>query len=188
GVPLPAGIRQVLDGLTAADAADIYEAIRLANPGGLGRTEQMDVAAAPPADLRAAMALAQDRDLVARQYVNGFEDVFERVVPWLQAGRSASWTLTTSIVHTHVQMMACVPDSLIARKCGSEIARQAQQRACRVLEAGSPGEEDYERELGELDFWLRSDGHRRNPGTTADLVAAGLFAGLRDRQFPPPWL
>ena len=36
------------------------------------------------------------------------------------------------------------------------------------------------RALADFDFWLRSDGHRRNPGTTADLIAAALFAGLRD--------
>ena len=31
-----------------------------------------------------------------------------------------------------------------------------------------------------FDRWLRADGHRRNPGTTADLVAATLFAAQRD--------
>ena len=36
----------------------------------------------------------------------------------------------------------------------------------------------------ELDSWLRSDGNRRNPGTTADLVAATLFAGLRGGKLP----
>ena len=38
----------------------------------------------------------------------------------------------------------------------------------------------------ELDYWLRSDGHRRNPGTTADLVAAGLFVLLRDQRLNWP--
>jgi hypothetical protein len=28
--------------------------------------------------------------------------------------------------------------------------------------------------------WLRAEGHTRNPGATADLVCAGLFAALRD--------
>ena len=36
------------------------------------------------------------------------------------------------------------------------------------------------RELDKFDAWLRADGHRRNPGTTADLIAATLFAALRD--------
>ena len=37
----------------------------------------------------------------------------------------------------------------------------------------------------EFDAFLRADGNRRNPGTTADLIAAILFAGLRDGQFIP---
>ncbi len=41
--------------------------------------------------------------------------------------------------------------------------------------------------IGELDFWLRSDGHRRNPGTTADLVAASLFAAIQTGQIQPPF-
>ena len=32
--------------------------------------------------------------------------------------------------------------------------------------------------VADLDFWLRSDGHLRNPGTTADLIAATLFVAL----------
>jgi triphosphoribosyl-dephospho-CoA synthase len=34
--------------------------------------------------------------------------------------------------------------------------------------------------LAELDAWLRADGNRRNPGTTADLVAGCLSAALRE--------
>jgi hypothetical protein len=33
----------------------------------------------------------------------------------------------------------------------------------------------------DFDTWLRSDNHARNPGTTADLVAAALFIGLREK-------
>jgi triphosphoribosyl-dephospho-CoA synthase len=56
-----------------------------------------------------------------------------------------------------------------------------------VLAAGSPGDESYFEAVADFDFWLRADGHRRNPGTTADLVAAALFAGLRDQQLSPPY-
>jgi len=41
--------------------------------------------------------------------------------------------------------------------------------------------------LADFDFWLRSDGHRRNPGTTADLIAAALFVLLRDGLIDPPY-
>jgi triphosphoribosyl-dephospho-CoA synthase len=72
------------------------------------------------------------------------------------------------------------PDSLIARKCGAEVARESAERAARSLAAGPPGSEVYANELIQLDAWLRADGHRRNPGTTADLIAAGLFAAFRE--------
>jgi triphosphoribosyl-dephospho-CoA synthase len=38
-----------------------------------------------------------------------------------------------------------------------------------------------------LDRWLRGDGNRRNPGTSADLIAAGLFAVLREGRLRPPF-
>jgi triphosphoribosyl-dephospho-CoA synthase len=56
-----------------------------------------------------------------------------------------------------------------------------------VLDAGQVGNEAYDSQLADLDFWLRGDHHRRNPGTTADLIAAGLFAALRDGIIEPPY-
>ena len=40
--------------------------------------------------------------------------------------------------------------------------------------AGSPGDETYNEALADFDFWLRSDGHRRNPGQRPTLIAAAL--------------
>ena len=54
-----------------------------------------------------------------------------------------------------------------------------------VLQAGAVGSESYRRAIADLDFWLRSDHNRRNPGTTADLIVAALFAGLRDGRIAP---
>ena len=41
-------LHAVLDGLTAEDARQVYEAIRLAQPGGLGESPAMDVRGEPP--------------------------------------------------------------------------------------------------------------------------------------------
>jgi triphosphoribosyl-dephospho-CoA synthase len=185
-VGLRHGIGDVLASLTAEDAADVYEAIRMAKPGGLGRVESDDVAGAAPADLIAAMRQAANRDMVARQYARGFADVFDEVVPRLERA-VASWSLVEAIVHVHLELLSEFPDSLIARRRGSDVAAQAAAMAGKVLAAGRPGEEKYLRALGDFDFWLRADGHRRNPGTTADLVAAGLFVALRDAIIKPPF-
>jgi triphosphoribosyl-dephospho-CoA synthase len=179
GRPLRDGLQQVLDRLSAEDAAQVYEAIRLARPGGLGKAAAMDVAGPAPADLLAAMRQAAAIDLIARQYVTGFACVLQEVVPWLLSGLQQSWLLSDTVIHTHVRLISHYGDSLIARKCGQAFANDVADRAAAVLEAGRPGQPQYEGALADLDFWLRCDHHHRNPGTTADLVAAGLFVLLR---------
>jgi triphosphoribosyl-dephospho-CoA synthase len=182
-----AAVHEVLAKLTSDDCRKVYDAIRMALPGGLGKVKEMDVADEPPADLLLAMHAAADRDLVARQYVDNFRLVLDDAVPLLVAGRSSGWSLTESIIHTHLTLLARYDDSLIVRKCGSETAKQVSAMADGVLAAGGPGDEAYYEALAEFDFWLRTDGHRRNPGTTADLIAAALFAGLRDGHILPPY-
>jgi len=182
-----AAAHDVLAKLTPDDCRLVYAAIRMAVPGGLGKVKEMDVADEPPADLLLAMHAAADRDLVARQYVDDFRLVFDDALPLLVAGRSSGWSLTESIIHTHLSLLARYEDSLIVRKCGSETAKQVSAMARGVLAAGGPGNEAYYESLAEFDFWLRTDGHRRNPGTTADLIAAALFAGLRDGHILPPY-
>src|SRR6185437_5400162 len=78
--PRPGTLRErvarVLRRTTVRDAADVYAAIRLARPGGLGRTDAQDVARAPTRALRAVMALAADRDGVAREYATDYAATF----------------------------------------------------------------------------------------------------------------
>ena len=184
---LAAGIGRVLDELDAEDARWIYHSIANAGSGSLGKVESMDIRGPAPPVLLTAMAAAADRDLVARQYVTQFETVLQKVAVWLVEGRDRGWSTTTAILHAHLRLLSEEPDSLIARKCGKRVAEEAAVRAGAVLDSGGPDEEPFLRALREFDFWLRCDGHRRNPGTSADLIAAGLFAALREGQLAPPW-
>jgi triphosphoribosyl-dephospho-CoA synthase len=177
GDELRPGVRHVLAGLTVADAFDVYAAIRLAAPGGLGDAPDQDVRSSPTVSLLDAMRLAADRDLVARQYATDFADVFELGVPALRRVLGQDGALEPAIVRCHLELMAERPDSLIARKCGIAVAAESAHRARDVL----AGRTDF----ADLDAWLRSDGHRRNPGATADLVAATLFVLLRDGELTP---
>jgi triphosphoribosyl-dephospho-CoA synthase len=138
------------------------------------------VAGEPTVTLLEAMRLAADRDAVARQYANGYADVFDRGLPVLSAHLDAGEVLETAIIAAHLALMAEFPDTLIARKGGVAAAREAAGRARDVLDVGWPGSAAGRSALVDLDRWLRADGHARNPGATADLVAAVLFAALRD--------
>ena len=62
----------------------VYRAIRLAQPGGMGSVPDQDIAEEPTMPLRAVMALAADRDLIARQYANGFREVLDEALPALR--------------------------------------------------------------------------------------------------------
>ncbi len=191
GVDLRLGVGDVLACLTVADAALAYAAVRLAAPGGLGTAPAQDVAAPPTVTLLEAMKLAADRDQVARQYVTGFADVYGVGVPALLAGFGRQGSIEAAIIHCQLTLVAEFPDSLIARKCGPAVAVAVRDRAAAVMDAGGIATAAG-RSLGvRLDTHLRADGNRRNPGATADLVTACLFAALRDGTLPPdapfPW-
>ncbi|MBX3441153.1 MAG: triphosphoribosyl-dephospho-CoA synthase [Planctomyces sp.] len=175
--PFPEAIAATLDGLTVADACGAYRAIRIAAPGGLGQSAEQDVALEPTVTLLDAMRLAAGRDAIADQYAHGFRDVWELGVPSLASHHGG---LEERVIVAHLRLMAALPDTLIARKCGRELARDSARRAQRVLDAGWPGPA-AQPELAALDEWLRADGHRRNPGATADLVCASLFVAMRWR-------
>ena len=178
------GVSEVLADLTVEDARLAYQAIRLAKPGGLGQASEQDVHQEPTQTLREVMALAGDRDLIARQYANDYREVFDEGLPALQEGLSRAGELEGAIILCHLHWLAHHPDSLIVRKRGLAVAQEAQRRARQAWN-------DYPEGLRELDDWLRGDGHARNPGTSADLTAACLFAALRlgimRLPLPIPW-
>lgn len=188
GRSLRDGIGDVLNGLTREDAAWVYRAIRLAQPGGLGSSDEQDVANEPTETLLEVMKLAADRDGVAAQYTNQFAWVLDEGLPFLASVAQdfdRSWEAI--IIELQLQLLAAHPDTLIARKCGPSIATEASIRAAACLNrcaALSLDSVERSQMLAEFDAWLRADGHRRNPGTTADLVAACLFAALRDELLP----
>jgi triphosphoribosyl-dephospho-CoA synthase len=186
--PKRSAVAATLEALSVEDARFAYEAIREAQPGGLGQVEREDVREAPTVGLLEAMRLAADRDAVARQYATGFAEVFDLGAEALAAAVHGGCGLEEAVVWCHLLWMARRPDTLIERKCGESAARESQRRAVEVLKglgpAPSPGFLDS-RDVESLDAWLRADGNRRNPGASADLVAASLYVALRTGRIDP---
>jgi triphosphoribosyl-dephospho-CoA synthase len=179
---LMAALREVLDTLDVADARAAYRAIAVANPGGLGSAAAQDVAAAPTLDLRSAMALAAGRDLIARQYACGFEDILAvGLEPFLRdrehTGRHDLWA---SVQALFLRFLTAFPDSHIARKFGLAAARAVSAEALPWLDrlqrdaaAGASAA------FVAWDESLKRRGF--NPGTSADLTVCTLFiAALLD--------
>lgn len=177
---LEASLEQVLQATTVRDAELAYEAIRTAEPGGLGTVDEQDVSGRPTVPLREAMGLAADRDAVAAQYATGYRLARSVGVPAVRSARDEGLGWTEAALRCFGRLLAERPDSLLARKFGREEAESIRAEASRLLEAGPPGSPATEAGWEELDRRLRSASPPRNPGTTADLTAAALFLALLD--------
>jgi triphosphoribosyl-dephospho-CoA synthase len=185
--------KEVLQKLGAEEGELIYRAIRQAHAGGLGKMERADLSDPFPADMTVidVMSLAADRDLVARQYTNNFQNIFGSAIDYLLEGKGLFPQLNQAIVFAHLAMMAEFSDSLILRKCGAEDAALAQSVAKKCIQnlrrTNKVQPETDWSEVSEFDFWLRAKGNQRNPGTTADLIASALFVAVHNRLILPPY-
>jgi triphosphoribosyl-dephospho-CoA synthase len=169
-------VEGVLFELDVSDAAAVFEAIVLASPAGLGDAPEHDVREPPSVTLLEAMASAAHRDRIAWNYANGFADVFEIGVPTFRQAydRWHDWLWATAAVHFAV--MSAFPDTHIFREHGAAAADAAQAGAADIRERleGAPDPNALMPEILALDRRLKAAGH--NPGTSADLTVATLFA------------
>jgi len=166
---------QVLSETTVADATQVYAAIRRVGPGGLGENGAEDVSDTPTVTLREAMALAADRDAVAREYVTDFALTFEVGVPAIRTSREEGLAWTEAAVEAYLTLLASTADTHIARKLGQAEAESVSRRAQEVQAAGGTRSAAGRKALAALDAELRDPRNRRNPGTTADLTCAAIF-------------
>lgn len=165
-------VSAALGSLDGADADAVFAAIRHANPGGLGRADRHDVAAAAPVSLLAAMAEAADRDRIARAYGDGFADVAAIGLPALDAARSQGLDPSWCTSAVHLAYLRSVPDSHIARKAGWDTAEAVRREVGAIL-AGLDLAARPVAPLLALDAALKARG--LNPGTSADFTVATLF-------------
>lgn len=167
---------KVLQSLDITDANLTFQAIALAAPGGLGHAEQHDVHAPATVTLRQAMAAAADRDRIAHQFSTGFEDIFDRGLGWFNAAAARWDDPKWAALAVYLGFLAGFPDTHIVRKFGSPAAEDVRRGAARFVHRLDAAEEP-ETLLGDLLAWdreLKASG--LNPGTTADLTVATLFA------------
>ena len=177
----PDDVAARLTRLTREDAADTWEAIVLAAPGGMGRRGRWDLAGPPPDDLLAAMAAAAPHDRIARLWTEGWGPLEDGLVSDLLAEVAAGFLLEDAIVRGFLRQLAREPDTLIARRHGPDVAAEVSRRAAAVV--GQP-KASWRDAVAAFDRSLRHP-QRINPGTTADLCAAALYILLRDGRLPP---
>ncbi len=170
-IALPAAVRRVLLAAGIDDTEQVFAAIRLAAPGGLGDSERHDVREPARVPLIRAMAEAAGRDRIARQYATGYRDLFGLAAPRLAAARRAGFGELDAVTELFLFLLSRFPDSHVQRKFGEATALRVLRRALRPV-SGAP-QPMCSASLQRFDRLLKRV--RINPGTTADLTVATLF-------------
>lgn len=173
GGDLQAAVSTVLADLSRDDAADVFAAIALASPGGLGRAQEADVRAPPAIGLLDAMRIAAPRDRIARAYTEGLDEVFAIGLPSLAESDLPGLAPAT---RCFLAFAARFPDSHIARKYGIERAETVREQFMVLTNHLKAITNPLERQAALLahDHALKRDGI--NPGTSADFTVASIFA------------
>ena len=169
-------LANVLETLTVTDAKESYAAIRLAKAGGLGTVEKHDLGSEPKVTLLEAMREAEGHDRIAWNYTHDFADIFESGIPRLVAGRAKYGGHEWAVTDLYLSLLAKIPDTLIARKLGVKAAAQVTENAYKTLKAFVEAETAEARVDALLTFDKSLKDRSLNPGTTADLTVATLFA------------
>lgn len=168
-------LRKVLEAITLDDTAAIFEAITLASPGGLGQAPTHDVRDKPQAGLLDAMRAAAGRDMIARQYIVDFADIFDVGLPAIEAAFSRGESGMWPAVRVYLKFLTSFPDSHVLRKHGAEIALKLREEASLVELRLAGTEDEKERVRLLLDFDRSLKDRAINPGTSADLTVACLL-------------
>lgn len=171
-------LQEVLGATTTEDARNAYAAIRAARPGGLGTAPAQDLGGEPSVTLRDAMALAEARDSIAREYVTDFAITFETGLPALRRARADGLDWPEATIECYLALLAAEPDSLVTRKLGANSAEAVRRDAVALLALGGIRTAAGRAGLATFDSALRDGQNSRNPGTTADLTAAALYVLL----------
>ena len=173
---LQQSLHSTLAKLTISDAQLVAKAIVLANPGGLGDAAQYDVHATPQVTLLELMRVAQNKDRIAWQYANGFEDILgfgitrfsDAMIRW----ENPAWAAAA----LYLGFLSHVPDTHVVRKYGHAAALALMQEASDIEQIywQTDNPKLVQKQLLSWDAALKQRGI--NPGTSADFTVATLLA------------
>jgi triphosphoribosyl-dephospho-CoA synthase len=179
-------IEIVVTEATHEDVSKLCNAIKLAQPGGLGSHSDYDVATKPDIALFDIMKISSKYDMISKQYALFFEDIFRFIIPALDNALSKINDKKLAISYTFLKILEKYPDSHICRKYGNKIAEKTSNEASDLIKIldGDTRHESWGKKLMSLDNHFKMT--RVNPGTSADLLVVSMmiydyFIGLPDR-------
>ena len=185
-------LNRVLTTTTLEDAEWVFKAIKLASPGGLGRSDEQDVSEKPSVNLAETMRLASIKDRIALQYVTDYQDIFDFAVLVYYNAVSKWGNKGWAAVSVYTGLLSQFPDSHIERKYGDQYSEMVSSKMSQLSNELSKIEnpEHALPLLYGMDQELKAKGV--NPGTMADMTVATVLTvfledvilNLRNKNLP----
>lgn len=184
---LPKMVDIIMKNTRSEDAVALTKAILLSKAGGLeNKTSDYDVnnkntieeIITNNINLYDLFKISSKYDKISYELINGLPVISEIGYP-TYCKYEEEYSKNDVTLETYLTLLSKVPDTLISRKYGDEVAEDVTKRAKDILKNTEIATKERIKEMKEFDKYLRKN--KYNPGTTADFTAASLFVGLVDK-------
>ncbi|BDZ71158.1 triphosphoribosyl-dephospho-CoA synthase [Methanobacterium petrolearium] len=170
---------------TPQDAVHLYQAINIADAGGMGQQEELDVSSDSSMEklldddinMFSVLEMSSAWDRLSYELTNQMPVTFEIGFP-LFAKIQSEYGINQATVQTFLTILSKIPDTLISRKYGEEKAKDVLKEAESILEEGGILTDKGQQLLKKFDQYLIDNG--LNPGTTADFTASSIMVAYLD--------
>lgn len=179
-------IVKLMGNTTVDDAIDLYDAINIADAGGMGDQDEYDVTSENAKEelrdnnqnMRDVLEISAPWDRLAKELTTDLPVCFEIGYPTYSKLKNDD-SLNDASVLTFLKILSEIPDTLISRKYGDEKALEVSGQAKELL--GHINDDDFNDRLNAFDDYLFEN--KLNPGTTADLTAASIMISYLESNF-----
>ena len=179
-------VNRVIEDATVEDTINLYKAMRICKPGGLGTIDKYDIFNQDAFEqlrddkitLKKIFQLSMDYDLISREYATGFSITFDKGVPYLFNTFIHTNNINETVVNTFLYILSEYPDTLIVRKIGKKNAQDVSNLALKILKQKGITSKKGLRLTLKYDKKIQKKNGLLNPGTTADILAGVIFCAL----------
>ena len=170
---------------TTQDASNLYNAINIADAGGMGEQDDLDVGSDEAKkqlfdrniNMFDVLDLSSQWDMLAYELTRTMPITFEIGYPTFK-GTKESHGINKATVQTFLTILSIYSDTLIARKYGIDVAQKVTEDANLLISDGGILSDEGVERVTAFDNELVEK--KLNPGTTADLTASSVMVALLD--------
>lgn len=179
---------KIMRSTTPMDAYNLYDAINIAEAGGMGEVDELDVTSEKTKmelidqeiNMFQVLDLSSEWDMLAFELTHHMPVTFEVGYPLFREIKN-SYGINKATIQTFLTILSEFPDTLISRKYGDDVATSVSSHARNILIDDKILNDDNYSLLMDFDEKLVLDG--LNPGTTADLTASSIMAAFLEESY-----